>query len=94
MSQFLSIKKLIDFNKRNIVIVAGIRMIYFTTLIICVFCLVHLNEGLNYDDIQHSNSKDLAKEDKIEFYGSNEIYSDESGKNIKLCQPQAFFHRA
>ena len=42
---------------------------------------MHINESLNYNDIQITNIKDPAKEDKLEFYGSNEIYYDESGEN-------------
>ena len=49
---------------------------------------MHLNEGSNYNDIQQINSKDPSKEDRVEFYGSNDLYSDESGKkyvNFKLA---------
>ena len=65
-------------------------MIYFTTRIFCLYYLIHVNECLIYKDIQDSYSKDLPKEDIAEFYGSNEFYSDESGKNTELCQLQAY----
>ena len=57
-------------------------MIHFTILVFCVYCLMHINEGLNSNDFQYTNPKDPAREDKVEFYGSNEIYSDESGKKL------------
>ena len=53
---------------------------------------MHLNEGLSYDDIQHTNSRDLVKEDITGFYGSDEIYPDDSGKSIPLYQLEALVY--
>ena len=89
-NRLLSIEKFSDFDKRNIFIVAGLRMIHLATLFFCVYFLMHLNEGSNYNDVQQINSKDPSKEDRVEFYGSNDLYSDESGK--KIWQLQAYFH--
>ena len=50
---------------------------------------MQLNEGFPNYDIQNTNSKDLVNEDITEFYRSNKIYSDESGKCIILNQLEA-----
>ena len=65
------------------------KMIYILTLIFCLHGFMHLNEGLSYNAIQHTNSRDFVKEENTGFYGSNEIYPDDLGKSIQLYQLEA-----
>ena len=68
------------------------KMIYLINLIFCFNHLICLNKGINDYDIQSNDSKDFIKDDRTEFYGSDVIYADESGKSIKSKQVEVYFY--
>ena len=67
-------------------------MIFFITLIFCFINLIHLHEGLDDFDIQSNDVKDSFEDYKTEFYGKDEIYSDEPGKTTHLNQFKTHFY--
>ena len=64
-------------------------MICFITLILCFNTLIHLNEGLNDFGITPNDAQDSFEDYETEFYGNDEILSEELGKSTCFNQFEA-----